>query len=141
MAMPLPKGIPTLQHMVTGLYSHPDNLFCSAELQDMITNCDTDTSMRPPCTDHFPIATHIMLTQTRTSSVNNYNFRDVEWEEFRNKLTENLDKFPPPTSISTETDLNSAATNLIEAIQHTIQTCVKRSKPGTPPGRETMVEQ
>jgi len=129
MAMPLPKGIPTLQHMVTGLYSRPDNLFCSAELQDMITNCDTDTSMQPPCTDHFPITTHIMLTQIRTSSVNNYNFRDVEWEEFRNKLTENLDKFPSPTSIPTETDLNSAATNLTEAIQHTIQTCVKCSKP------------
>ena len=95
----------------------------------MITKCDTDMSMQPPCTDHFPIATHIMLTQTRTSSINNYNFRDVEWEEFRNKLTENLDKFPTPTIIFTETDLNSAATNLTEAIQHAIQACVKHSKP------------
>jgi endonuclease/exonuclease/phosphatase family metal-dependent hydrolase len=109
MTMPLPKGIPTLQHMVSKLFSRPDNVFCSAELQEMVTKCDTDISMRPPCTDHFPIATHITLMQTRTSGVNNYNFRDADWERFRKKLTENLDKFPLPAEIDTETDLNSAA--------------------------------
>src|SRR5260221_611299 len=104
MAMPLPKGIPTLEHMVTGRFSRPDNLFCSAEIQDMITKCDTDEPRRPPCTDHIPIVTNVTLTQARTSNANNYNFRDVDWEEFRKKLTENLAKFPLPTEITTETN-------------------------------------
>jgi hypothetical protein len=32
--MALPKGIPTLQHMVTGRYSRPDNVFSTAGLSD-----------------------------------------------------------------------------------------------------------
>jgi hypothetical protein len=40
--MPLPKGVPTLQHMVTGRYSRPDNVFCTANLIGLITQCEVD---------------------------------------------------------------------------------------------------
>jgi len=45
MVMPLPKGTPTLQHMVTKLFSRPDNFFCSEEMQEMVTKCDVNVPM------------------------------------------------------------------------------------------------
>jgi ribonuclease HI/exonuclease III len=129
MAMPLPKGIPTLEHMRSKRYSRPDNVFCTSELQDCITKCDVVPHLRPPCTDHFPIATHLSLTQNRTPSITNYNFRDTDWDSFRKALQQNLAAIPPATNISTEESLSAATKNLTEAIHLTIQSCVKRSKP------------
>jgi len=129
MAMPLPKGIPTLQHMRSKRHSRPDNVFCSTRLQDSITKCDVNMDMRPPCTDHYPIKTHLTLVQTQTSLKSNYNFHDVDWELFRTKLKDNLATLPPTTEIATEVELTTAAEGLTNAIQHAIETCVKRSKP------------
>ena len=59
--MALPKGIPTLRHMVTKRYSRPDNVFATNGLADHITVCKVDPTSRPPSTDHFPITTNIQL--------------------------------------------------------------------------------
>ena len=54
MVMLLPKGIPTLWHMVTGRYSRPDNVFSTGGLSDQISRCEVVSSPRPPLTraDH-----------------------------------------------------------------------------------------
>ena len=74
LAMALPKGIPTLQHMVTGKYSRPDNIFNTAGLTELITRCEVDPTTRPTSTDHFPILTDIILPQERTASQPSHNF-------------------------------------------------------------------
>lgn len=75
MVMSLPKGIPTLQHMRSKNYSHPDNVLCTATLQPYITKCVVDARIRPVSTDHFPIVTNIDLPQTRIPSDPSFNFR------------------------------------------------------------------
>jgi hypothetical protein len=65
--MALPKGQPTLEHMVTKKYSRPDNFWCTEEIFDLIIRCEVDPSLRPPGTDHFPIATYIDLPQERST--------------------------------------------------------------------------
>ena len=50
LAMALPKGLPTLQHMVTKKYSRPDNVFITPGLLDMITKCEVDPVIRPTST-------------------------------------------------------------------------------------------
>jgi ribonuclease HI/exonuclease III len=129
MAMPLPKGIPTLQHMRSKRFSRPDNFFCTSSLQDDVIRCDVEPGMRPPCTDHFPIVTVLTLNQPRTSATANLNFREVDWEVFRRTLKEALKQIPDPMPIASETLLTQAAKNLTGAIQTAIAACVKRSKP------------
>lgn len=82
MVMPLPKGIPTLEHMVTKRLSRPDNVFCTPGLEDCITSCDVDPELRPPCTDHFPIVTRLTLAQAKSDPNHNFNFRDTDWTVF-----------------------------------------------------------
>ena len=65
LVMALPKGVPTLQHMVMGRYSRPDNVFSTAGLSDRITRCEVVPALRPPSTDHFPIITNISLPQEK----------------------------------------------------------------------------
>jgi hypothetical protein len=54
MVMALPKGIPTLKHMVTKRHSRPDNVFCTDGLTEYITKCDVVPELQPVNTDHFP---------------------------------------------------------------------------------------
>ena len=98
MVMPLPKGIPMLEHMVTKKFSRPDNVFCTPDLQDCITKCEVNKKLRPPCTDHFPIVTHLTLAQSLSPSSHNFNFRDTDWEIFRKELKKNITLIPPPLS-------------------------------------------
>src|ERR1700678_538876 len=96
LVMALPKEIPTLQHMVTGRYSRPDNVFSTAGISDLITRCEVTPSLRPTSTDHFPIVTNIMLPQERVENTPSLNFREVDWELFRKKLSDKLDTAPNP---------------------------------------------
>ena len=47
LVMALPKGIPTLKHMVMGRYSRPDNVFSTIGISDLITSCEVAPSLRP----------------------------------------------------------------------------------------------
>ena len=83
LSMSLPKGIPTLQHMVTKRYSRPDNVFSTTKLSDLIIRCDVEPALRPPSTDHFPIITNILLPQDRTEATATFNFREADWAIFQ----------------------------------------------------------
>jgi ribonuclease HI len=112
--------------MVTKRYSRPDNVFGSMAIQDFVDTCDVLSHLRPPCTDHFPIATTITLPQNRVSDNPSYNFREVDWDSFR----QTLDTLPPPETISTEAQLIQVTDGLMNALVSTMEDCVKRSKPG-----------
>ena len=107
--MALPKGTPTLQHMVTRRYSRLDNVFGTVGLSDMITKCKVAPSLHPPSTDHFPITTNLLLPQERVDSPPTFNFREVDWDEFKKKLEANLNTAPNPTlkSSSQQPSMNS----------------------------------
>jgi exonuclease III len=108
MDMILPKGIPMLQHMRTKKYSHPDNIFSTPGLQEFISKCEVDPSLRPASTDHFPIIMKIILPQERTNQAPSFNFRETDWEEFKSKLKPRLGQSPDKPIITNANQLNAA---------------------------------
>jgi hypothetical protein len=129
MEMILPKGIPTLEHMRTKKYSRPDNVFASPGTQDFVDKCDTAPMLRPPCTDHFPITTTLTLPQQKSNPAPRYNFREVDWDGFRKMLRKKLAQNPKPTPLMNNNQLNKATGEIMNALQETVEECVKRSKP------------
>ena len=129
MVMALPKGIPTLEHMVTKRYSRPDNVFCTENLSDYITNCDVLPQARPTNTDHFPITTTLNLPTARILPKPSHNFKLTDWKDFNLDLLDNLLDIPFPTQITTPAQLQTATTDLTSAIQKTILSTVPINKP------------
>ena len=129
MDMILPKGIPTLQHMRSKRYSRPDNVFSTPGLQEFVSKCEVDSSLRPTSTDHFPIITKILLPQERTDQPPSFNFREAEWDEFRSKLKPRLAQSLDKPVITNADQLNEAIGDLTQALQDTIHEVVKRSSP------------
>ena len=85
--------------------------------------------IRPPVTDHFPIATYIDLPQERIAFKTSYNFRAVDWEDFQENLAIRLLEIPPPQPLTTRQQFQEAANELMEAIQDTIRCRVPENKP------------
>ena len=129
MEMALPKGEVTLKHMVTGLYSRPDNVWCSAEFLHAVTRCEVDASIQPPCTDHFPIVTYLDLPQDRVTPPSSRNFRTVDWDAFNQKLEVNLEAIPLPADLNSREELQLAVNNLTRTLQVTIEEEVPISNP------------
>jgi hypothetical protein len=129
MEMVLPKDIPTLQHMRTKKYSRPDNVFCTTALKPYITKCEVKAQSRPTSTDHFPIVTCIDLPQSRIPPDPSFNFRTVDWDDFRGTLSKKIDDLPHQGPIRDAEQLNEAGSNLTRAIQETISEKVTSSKP------------
>ena len=127
--MPLPKGIPTLQHMVTKRYSRPDNVFCTTGLSDLITLCEVDPSLRPTSTDHFPIVTNILLPQERIDAPPSYNFREADWDTFKKKLKGRLERIPNPQHLNNQDQINITIDQLTTAIQDTIKENITKTRP------------
>ena len=84
--MALPKGIPTLQHMVTKRSSRPDNVFITSGLSELITSCEVDPTSKPPYTDHFPIITKLQIPQKSANTQISYNFKTTDWTAFKQNL-------------------------------------------------------
>ena len=120
LTMPLPKGIPTLKHMVTKRYSRLDNIFCTEGLKNIIVSCEADPTIQPTSTDHFPIITKLLVPQERVKSTPSFNFREADWDVFNRELRTKLNMLPAETTINNIEQLNTAASHLTKAIQETI---------------------
>jgi hypothetical protein len=128
MNMPLPKGTPTLQHMVTKRYSRPDNVFNTPGLSDLIIRCEVIPESRPASTDHFPITTHILLPQERTDTPPTHNFREADWTKFRQKLKTKLPALQGPPNIINQEILTTEADQLTQALQEAILEVIPKTK-------------
>ena len=128
MQMILPNGIPTLQHMVSKRYSRPDNVFSTPGLQDLIIKCEVDPTIRPTCTDHFPILTNILLPQERINTPPSFNFREADWDSYREKLEPRLERSPDKPVIWNTDQLKAVIADLTTALQEMTQEVVRRSK-------------
>lgn len=106
--MALLKGITTIQHMVTKKYSRPDNFFCTETLLSCITRCEVDLTLQPTSTNHFPIITKILISQKQAKDPLSFNFRTIEWEIFRRKLTNKFKTLPDPVTINDTEQLDEA---------------------------------
>ena len=116
LVMALLKGVPTLKHMVTGRYSRPDNMFSMAGISGLITRCEVVPSLYPTSTDHFPIVTNIQLPQERVDHPPSFNFREVDWDGFRKKLDDRLNRAPGLRRINDQQQLTMAVETLMLAI-------------------------
>ena len=120
MYMALPKGIPTVESMVTKNWTHPDNVFCSGNLRDKLVYCTTDPRLCGPCTDHVPIQTALEFPLARVPDEMGHNFRAIDWEVFLKNLEAKLETIAGPAPIGLEDRFDEAMSELMEALQGTI---------------------
>lgn len=117
MAMPLPKGIPTLQHMHSKRFSRQDDVFCTQGILGHITQCKVVAALQPTCTDHFLIVTQMTLPQNCMNPEPRRNFRETDWNIFRKKLAHNLNSCPDATPITALEQLNTATVTIQKSNQ------------------------
>src|SRR4051812_17754297 len=90
MKMALPKGIPTLQHLVTKNWTRPDNIFASEELIDAFIQCNVVPDRCPPNADHVPIISNIEIPPERIRRKLRKKWKETDWDKFRARLEQNL---------------------------------------------------
>jgi len=127
----LPQGIATLEASNTKNHTRPDNVFCSAELEHTFTQCSVEYQLRPVITDHFPIISTLDLRPERTDTTPKSNYRNVEWNEFREALSTHLNMIPLPTEINSTEQFNAAFTHLTHAIAAAVNDKVPKSNPSS----------
>ena len=127
--MILEKGVPTLQHLHSKRYSHPNNVFCSSLITSSVIRCDVDPSARPTKMDHFPIISILDLPQERIILKPTYNFLMADWEDVLENLSIRLTEIPGPAPLRDDKSFQKAAKDLMEVLQDTIWTRVELKRP------------
>lgn len=126
--MPLPAEIPTLEAMNTKNLTRPDNVFCSSGLTPRFVVCKVDRASQPPKTDHFPVIMQLDLEVRRVHVPVTKNYRQVDWEKFREVLQDKLSRIPPPAEIEDERDFYEAWTNFDNAVKDAVGEVVPDTK-------------
>ncbi|KAF5331999.1 hypothetical protein D9611_008886 [Ephemerocybe angulata] len=127
----LEKGIPTLEHNVTKLWTRPDNVWLSAHSTSMLIKCDTRHELRPPMTGHVPIATILDMEMIRAPEIEYKNFRGTDWEEFSDALELELNNIDATHLITNEQEFDDRVNRIVKAIQAVIEKTVPTSRPKT----------
>ncbi|OBZ69760.1 RNA-directed DNA polymerase from mobile element jockey [Grifola frondosa] len=127
--MVLPHGIPTLEAARTKNLTRPDNVFCSDTLADALISCSTAPELRPTKTDHMPIHTTFDLSIEAAAETSRRNFSDVDWDDFRTSLADELNNCPMPEAITSEATFNDTLAALMNALKRTIEQHVPISRP------------
>ena len=76
--------------------------------------------MRGINTDHLPILTELNLEVAMVEQKSSYNFRDVNWEEFKEELKQQLDQLTAPENIRNQGQVDRSCAALTEALQKVI---------------------
>jgi Endonuclease-reverse transcriptase len=124
MELQLPAGTDTFQSDSHRTWTTIDLVFCDSALTPRILSCDAAHNERIPSADHLPIHTILDTRLDRRQTTPGRSFRNVAWDDFRNKLSENLalhglhnDPIPP----TTPADIDMLVNQITTAIQTTIQ--------------------
>jgi ribonuclease HI len=126
--MILPSGMPTHQHNVSKCWSRLDNVFLSDHSTDLLISCATLPEQRGVCTDHLPILTKLDMSVQTNPERSFHNFRDIDWDQFRKALGENLERLDPQTPIISQTQLDKSCADLTNVIQSTINNNVPKTR-------------
>jgi hypothetical protein len=116
MDMALAKRTPTHRHNVTKKWTRLDQVFISEHLLEAVIICDTLPEEHRVNMDHIPIVTVIDVELTKAPAQVTRNFRDVDWEKFRNMLEDKLVALGPPKHIKTPDTLNRTCDKLTCAL-------------------------
>jgi len=104
-----------------------DQVFLSDHAKHMIS-CDTQTDLQGILTDHLLIITILNLLIEPAAEAPYPNFREVDWEEFRMSLENQLLGLPPLEKILNQHQLDISCETLTSAIQSIIQEQVPITK-------------
>ncbi|KAJ3876154.1 hypothetical protein F5051DRAFT_306814, partial [Lentinula edodes] len=127
--MVLPSGLPTLRSFSTGNYTRVDNVFCSEELTDRVIICRTTPERQPVKTDHFPIVTVLDLQNTVVEKRERWNWAQVDWEDFRENLSEEIQILGNPRELETEAQFWAALTAFDQVVEKVVKEKVPRARP------------
>jgi endonuclease/exonuclease/phosphatase family metal-dependent hydrolase len=127
LVMALPPGLPTHELSTTKNHSRLDNVFIDSLLAEQVTKCTATPTTRTISTDHFPIETIIQLEHPKAKTVERRNFRQVDWDKFREKLTIELADTRASALTNIE-DFEARREKITKAIQNTIQELVPLSR-------------
>lgn len=116
----LPQGVPTLEASRTKNYTRPDNVFCTPDILERLRTCTVLHNKRPTNADHFPIQTVFDLPTTAATRRPRRDFRQVNWTEFGQALTERLEARRFPTNINTIARFDRVLNELMDDLQATI---------------------
>src|SRR5712675_1245637 len=123
----LPCQTPTHLHNITKRWSRLDQVFISDHSDNLLISCDTLADHMGINTDHLPILTELNLAANSTATDPTPNFRNVDWEEFRETLAEYLSALQPAVKITEQRHLDRSCASLTEAIQYTIRDRVPKT--------------
>ncbi|KAJ3979257.1 hypothetical protein F5890DRAFT_1381215, partial [Lentinula detonsa] len=127
--MALPEATPTLRAFATGNLTRVDNVFCTPDLRNKLISCYASPATQPVKTDHFPITTIFDLRTTVVDNQQRRNWKKVDWEEFREALTQKLRVLRPPRELVTEQQFWTALKRLDATIEEVAKEKVPVNKP------------
>ena len=119
--MTLPHNTPTLEACNTGNWTCPNNVWRCVDTPSSFITCDIVPSLHPVNTDHLPIVSSIDLRFALSSNPICYNYRTINWDNYWEKLQQNLTKVDTEltTPIDTPADLECVTNHLFNAINDT----------------------
>ena len=120
----LPAGMPTHMHNITKKWTRLDQVYVSENTLDTLISCKTRCHDRGLNTDHILIVTKLDVAMCRTPETVSKNFRNVDWEKFREYLQGKMAKFGIPMRIRNQVSLNKECKRLTVALQETIKAMV-----------------
>ena len=117
--MALLAGIPTHHHYVTKKWSRLDQVFVTENTIDMVISCEAKPDDKGLNTDHIPVVTRLDVSLGRTPEAVTKNYRNVDWEKYRETLQRKLQEFGVPNKIRDQVALNRECERLMIALQET----------------------
>ena len=88
---------------------------------ELIVVCDTDPGQRGPGTDHVPILTTLDISIPQREEERWCDFRGTDWDKFRKALGVQLKAISEPCPLLTESQFQTAVSDLMKALQVTIE--------------------
>lgn len=126
----LPPHIATHLHSVTKRWTRLDHVLLSDHSFDAIVSCDVLNDTPGINTDHLPILTNLDFALAKAPDKWIANYRDVDWDKFRNTLGSKMLALGLPKPLDSQMELDEVCKCLTKAIQDTIEEVVPTSEIG-----------
>ena len=126
----LPPQMTTHKHNVTKKWTRLDQVFLSEHTMDSLVSCYANRREPGVNTDHLPILTTLNMAVTHTPAKTVANFRNVDWDKFREELRSQLASLGLPGPIRSQSSLDTECDKLTKALQDTISIYVPTSELG-----------
>ena len=108
MVLILLKNIPTLQSLATKNWTRVDNVFATANMEELVVVCNMDPRLVGPGTDHVPVLTTLEISIPQREEMECRNFREVTWGKFREELESQLGSIPEPCALIDEAQFQTS---------------------------------